>query len=86
VAGNRNDPAARTLIQTVHSKFLPEKVLILADGSDPWLQQKLSLLDGFKPVEGKPAAYVCRDFVCKPPALSPEALNSLLADTQPPSR
>lgn len=86
VAGNRNDPATRTLIQTVHSKFLPEKVLILADGSDPWLQQKLSLLDGFKPVEGKPAAYVCRDFVCKPPALSPEALNSLLSDTQPPSR
>jgi uncharacterized protein YyaL (SSP411 family) len=86
VAGNRNDPATQALLRTVNARFLPEKVLILADDSGPWLRKKLPLLENFKPVEGKPAAYVCKDFVCKPPALDPRALEALLTDPPTPSR
>jgi uncharacterized protein YyaL (SSP411 family) len=33
-------------------------------------------------VNGKPAAYVCRDFICKAPVTKPEALADLLRTGQ----
>jgi uncharacterized protein YyaL (SSP411 family) len=59
---------------------LPRTVLVFRPSGDgaaeavgliPFLEQQ-------KPVDGKPTAYVCRDFACERPVTTVEALTSLL--------
>ena len=40
------------------------------------------LLEGRTLVEGKPAAYVCRDYVCKLPVKTPAALAKQLEESK----
>ncbi|MGH3346898.1 MAG: N-acylglucosamine 2-epimerase, partial [Nocardioides sp.] len=45
-------------------------VVIVADGP----REDVPLLIGRAPVDGRPAAYVCRGFVCERPVTDPAAL------------
>jgi uncharacterized protein len=60
--------------------FLPNKILILADGGEGrrFLEERLETLREMKPVDGKSTAYVCENFTCKAPVTDPEALGALL--------
>ena len=80
IAGDRNSAATRALVAEVHRHFMPDKVLLLADGADGqgYLEEKLEALRGMKPIDGKPAAYVCENFTCKAPVTEAEALGDLL--------
>jgi len=71
---------AAALIEEVHRHFLPNKILLRADGSEGqrYLEETLEALRGMKPIDGQPAAYVCENFTCKAPVTSPEALGALL--------
>jgi len=48
----------------------PGAVVAVADGARP----AVPLLEGRDPVDGQPAAYVCRHHVCERPVTSPEDL------------
>ena len=76
IAGKARCEGDAALLAEVHRHFLPNKILLLADGGDgqKYLEEKLEALRGMKPVDGKPAAYVCENFTCKAPVNSPEAL------------
>jgi uncharacterized protein YyaL (SSP411 family) len=80
VAGERDSRETAALLQEVHRHFLPNKILLLADGADgqKYLEEKLEALRGMKPVGGKSAAYVCENFTCKAPVTDPKALGELL--------
>ena len=80
VAGGRNAPETRALLAEVHRHFLPNKILLLADGGEgqEFLEEKLAALRGMKPLNGKPAAYVCENFTCQAPVNDPAALGKLL--------
>src|SRR5256714_7876841 len=80
IAGDRNSAATRALVAVVIRHFMPDKVLLLADGADgqDYLEEKLEALRGMKPIDGKPAAYVCENFTCKAPVTEAEALGDLL--------
>src|SRR5207248_8558704 len=69
VAGKREANETRALLAEVHRHFIPNKILLLADGGDSqkYLEEKLEALREMKPVEEKPAAYVCENFICQPP-------------------
>ncbi len=79
IAGERDDPAAGALLRVVHERFLPNKILLLADaaaraemgGALPWLA-------AMTPRDGRPAAYVCRHYACERPVDDPAALRELL--------
>ncbi|WP_028659540.1 thioredoxin domain-containing protein [Nocardioides insulae] len=49
-----------------HARRLPGAVVVVADGP----RDDIPLLSGRTPVEGRPAAYVCRGFVCERPVTS----------------
>jgi uncharacterized protein YyaL (SSP411 family) len=80
IAGDRDSAEARALIGEVHRHFVPNKILLLADGGEGqrYLEEKLEALRGMKPLGGKPAAYICENFTCKAPVTEPEKLGELL--------
>ena len=53
----------------------PGAVVVEADGP----RDDVPLLSGRTPVDGRPAAYVCRGFVCERPVTSVEELDRLFA-------
>jgi len=80
IAGPRDAPETHALVSEVHRHFVPDKVLLLADGADGqrYLEEKMEALREMKPVDGQAAAYVCENFTCKTPVTDPKALNALL--------
>ena len=88
IAGARDSADTRTLVAEVHRHFVPNKVLLLADGSDGqrYLEEKMEALRGMQPVDGKAAAYVCENFTCKAPVTDPKALGALLGAGTPSGR
>jgi uncharacterized protein len=81
VAGKRDAPETRALLTEVHRHFIPNKVLMLADGDEgqKFLEEKLEALRGMKPINGKSAAYVCENFTCQAAVTEPTALRGLLS-------
>jgi uncharacterized protein len=78
IAGDRS--GAVELLRVVGRSYLPNKVLLLADGAtnQGFLSQHAPEIADMKPIDGKPAAYVCRNFVCDLPVTDPEALREKL--------
>lgn len=80
IAGPRDDAGTRALLREVHRHFIPNKILLLADGAtgQQWLGERLEFLKGVAPIEGKSAAFVCEDFVCQLPTTDAAKLRELL--------
>jgi len=83
VIGPRNDPATQALLDTVFSRFLPNKVVmgtetprsaggIEATPDFPLLQDRIM-------VGGLPSAYVCENYTCQLPVTDPDALAEQLS-------
>lgn len=80
IAGPQEDAATKALLREVHARFVPGKILLLADGGrgQEWLGQKLEFIRTAGPINGAPAAYVCEDFVCQLPTADVGKLRELL--------
>jgi uncharacterized protein len=78
VVGSEDDERTRILHQAALYAAPPGAVLALGDG-DPKTGETVPLLVGRRPVDGAPAAYVCRSFTCLAPVTTPEQLAELLA-------
>ncbi len=80
IAGAAGDPATRALLREVHAHYVPNKIVLLADGGagQRWLAERLDFLKTVGPIQGKPAAYVCQDFVCQLPTSDVGKLKELL--------
>jgi uncharacterized protein YyaL (SSP411 family) len=81
IAGARGAAETNALLFQVHAEFIPNKILMLADGGagQAWLGERLEFFKTAGPINGKPAAYVCENFVCQLPTSDPEQLRGLLA-------
>ncbi len=81
IAGKKEAPETKTLLQEVHRHFLPKTILILADGVEgqKFLGEKNEAIRAMSLVDGKPAAYVCENFTCKAPVTEPKDLGELLS-------
>jgi hypothetical protein len=78
------DPAAedtRRLVRAVHRAFLPGTALALLDpGDGEEAVRGIPLLEGKTLVGGAAAAYVCRDYACRAPVTTVQALEKELAE------
>ena len=76
IVGDRADPPICDLLLKIHSKYIPNKVLILVDKKNadtlPPIAQGKTALDG------RPTVYVCHDFTCSWPVSTWEELEPLL--------
>ncbi len=80
IAGDPDKEDTRTLLREVHSRYLPNTILLLADGREnqAFLEQRLPFVKTVTKLEGRATAYVCEDFTCKMPVNTREALADLL--------
>jgi uncharacterized protein YyaL (SSP411 family) len=67
-------PEAEPLLRTVRERFRP--LIVLAGGA----ADGVPLLDGREPVDGRAAAYVCEQFVCRRPVTEAADLAAALGD------
>jgi uncharacterized protein YyaL (SSP411 family) len=70
VAGPPDDPRTRALHRT--ALVSPVPAVVAAGPGVP-------LMEGRTPVDGRPAAYVCRDFACRMPVTGADALKKELS-------
>lgn len=78
IAGKADDNQTQAFLDVVRTRFLPGRILAVtdtngADGSSP-LHRRHEILSRLRPVEGKPTAYVCRNFACSLPVTEPSEL------------
>ena len=86
VVGRRDGADTRRLLEVVRRKFIPNKILALYDpdaDSGPTLAA-IPLLTNKGMIDGKAAAYVCRNFSCRAPVTDADALEGVLAGGPPP--
>jgi uncharacterized protein YyaL (SSP411 family) len=76
VVGDPADPATRALLEPVARGFRPNQVLAVSAAPD---ESAVPLLHGRTAIDGRPTAYVCRDFACRMPVTDAVALVSELA-------
>ena len=81
IAGRKDVPETKALLNEVHRHFLPQTILLLADGGEgqKYLGEKNEAIRAMSLVDSKPAAYVCRSFTCKAPVTEPKALAELIS-------
>ncbi|MDQ6656080.1 MAG: thioredoxin domain-containing protein, partial [Verrucomicrobiota bacterium] len=83
IAGNPADPATETMLREVHRHFVPHELLILADGAagQAFFARHVEFIEGVKPIDGQPTAYVCENFVCQLPTTNLKELAKLLSSS-----
>ncbi|MBA4386443.1 MAG: thioredoxin domain-containing protein [Verrucomicrobia bacterium] len=81
IAGKPGAADTAAMLREVHARFIPNKILLLADGGvgQETLSAWLRFVKAIKPLDGKATAYVCRDYTCKRPTNDVAALAVLLA-------
>ena len=77
VVGPWSDPATQALLETVHSRYLPNKVVAGLDSDGEG--DTIPLLEGKRMVDGQPTAYVCEHYLCQAPVTEADALAEQLA-------
>ncbi len=83
IAGDSDSPETKALLAEVHRHFLPNRVLLLADGGEgqSYLGETNEAIRAMSMVGGKPAAYVCENFACKAPVADVNKLGGMLASS-----
>jgi uncharacterized protein YyaL (SSP411 family) len=76
VAGEPGEPGTEALLSAVRDRYIPERIVALAA---PGVEDgELPLPAGKTLVDGRPAAYLCRDYACEAPVTDPEELRRAL--------
>ena len=80
IAGEKNSVDTKELLREVYSRYLPNTVLLLADGAEnqAFLRDQLPFIATVEMIDNKATAYVCEDFTCKMPVNTRGALAALL--------
>ena len=80
IAGALDAPDTRAMLGLVYRRYLPNKILLLADGAagQKQLSQWLPFVEGVTRQDGKATAYVCENYVCKLPSSDLRVVERLL--------
>jgi hypothetical protein len=76
IAGDPGAKDTQALLRLVHDRFIPNKVLLLADGGrgQEQLAGWLPFVKFVQRKDGRATAYICEDYVCKLPTAEPEVV------------
>ena len=78
LAGRADDPEFQSMLATVRATYLPQRVVAHADGASD--TSILGVLADKASPDGRPRAFVCRNFTCGLPSSNAAELAAQLAD------
>jgi len=83
IAGKPDAADTRAMLRAIHENFIPNKILLLADGGDgqAFLSKRIEFIENVKPMSGKATAFVCENYVCQLPATEIALVRRLVAGT-----
>ena len=69
LAGNRMHPAIREMVDEIHSRFLPNKIVVFADAAEgqAFLSRSVPFFGNLSATGGKQIAYICENYTCELP-------------------
>ncbi|MDT8389830.1 MAG: thioredoxin domain-containing protein [Lentisphaeria bacterium] len=84
IAGDPEAADTQRLLREVHARFIPNKILMLADGGNGQneLARHFAFIESIHCIDGKATAYVCENNVCKLPTTDPDQLAERLEARQ----
>lgn len=82
IAGKADDPHTRSLLEEVHARFIPNKIILLADEGkgQALLASYIPFIESVKRLDGKSTAYICQDYACELPTSEREVVAELLVN------
>ena len=82
IAGDHMSQDTRELLRRVNARFLPNKILLLADGGtgQQQLAHWLPFVAGAHRIKNRATAYICETYICKLPISDPDVMSRLLDD------
>jgi uncharacterized protein YyaL (SSP411 family) len=81
IAGRPDAADTRAMLDAVHAQFIPNKVVLLADGGDgqAFLAKHLEFMQGVPAKNINATAYVCENYACHLPTTNVDVIAKLLA-------
>ena len=85
LAGTAGGDDTKAMLKVVHGRFLPNKIILLADGAEGQkeLSRLLPVISTMTPLKGKATAYVCENYTCQLPTSDPAVVAELLWGATP---
>lgn len=80
IAGDRHAADTRAILAEIHKRFIPNKIVVLADGGEAHLRlaSSLDILNSLRRIDGKATAYICEDYVCRRPTNQTSDVSAIL--------
>jgi len=80
IAGDRNAADTVAMLRLVHERFMPNRILLVADGgpSQAQLTPLVPFLEGMTRRDGRATIYVCENYACRLPTTDPAVAARLL--------
>ena len=82
IAGTPGRADTEALLDVARKEYVPNSALLLLPGGEEGktLRALAPFVEHHSPVDGKAAAYVCRNFACERPTTDPDRLRAMLRD------
>src|SRR5690606_37746618 len=80
IAGERDGADTRTLLRLVHDRFMPNAIVLGADGDADGdaLRAMVPFINGMARRDGRATIYVCENYACLLPTSDPAVAAELL--------
>jgi hypothetical protein len=84
IAGQPGAADTKALLRLVHERYIPNKILLLADGGagQRQLARWLPFIESVTRRQGRATAYICENYVCKLPTSDPQVVARLLGPAE----
>jgi uncharacterized protein YyaL (SSP411 family) len=77
ISGDKNDPAAKSMIDAYNSKYIAFSIIVLNEGGSE-IAGVIPSLEGKKKIGDKATAYVCKNYTCSAPTDDPDEFIKLI--------
>ncbi|MGD1044429.1 MAG: thioredoxin domain-containing protein [Bacteroidota bacterium] len=80
LAGNRKHPVIREMLDEIHSRFLPNKIMLFADAAEgqEFLSRHVPFFGNLSLARGKQMVYICENYTCELPTSDVETMIQIL--------
>ncbi len=80
ISGKAEDSHTKTLLDEIHKRFIPNKIVLLADGAEGQrtLASYIPFVESVRMIDGRATVYICENYTCQLPTSDRNVVAKLL--------